>query len=114
MALDKIPTPEVSKLEWGPTLGFMSWDDAQEKITKLNSKLTRGEQRWRLPTKDELLLARENLISQSGSQGPFWSSTLNPDSYNAAYTVDIYNGTAHTYLKDDSTNFDARLVRDAA
>ena len=30
---------EGQKLEWGPDLGQMSWNDAQEKIAELNAKL---------------------------------------------------------------------------
>jgi formylglycine-generating enzyme required for sulfatase activity len=42
------------KIEWGPDLGLMSWNDTQEKVAELNANLSEGEKAWRLPTSTEL------------------------------------------------------------
>ena len=39
MGIEKIPTPEASKLEWGPKLGKMNWDQAEANLVDLISKL---------------------------------------------------------------------------
>jgi len=56
---------EALKLEWGPELGKMNWNDAQVKIKELNSKLAEGEKPWRLPTRKELIAALEKIDSTS-------------------------------------------------
>ena len=111
---EQIPTPEASKLEWGPELGQISWDDAQEKIVELNAKLAEGEKPWRLPTKDELVAEFEKTGStpigfQSGS---YWSNTthLGGDSEHA-YVVYTGSNTLGDGNKVRTTNGRVRLVR---
>jgi hypothetical protein len=82
--VNNIPEPgieniESSKLEWGPDLGEMSWDDAQTKIAELNKGLAEGEKPWRLPTKDELVARFEKTNSTPTDEKYYWSSTTQPD-----------------------------------
>jgi hypothetical protein len=96
IAKGRIPTPdaeniEVSKLEWGPELGKMLYDDGQAKIAELNTKLTEGEKAWRLPTKDELVARFEKTNSTPTDEKYYWSSTTRPDNKDN-YMVSTRNG----------------------
>jgi len=57
---EQIPTPEASKLEWGPSLGLMTWDNATKKLDELNTSIKNGEKPWRLPTVKEITDAIDN------------------------------------------------------
>lgn len=108
---------EGQKLEWGPELGRMSWDDAQVKITELNASLTGGEKQWRLPTVNELVGEFKKTNSTPAGfeiyNGYYWSNNkdLGEDSGNR-YSVFMCNGT-FDYATKDGLNL-VRLVRDAA
>ena len=113
---------EKSPLEWGSDLGFMSWDDAQIKIAELNVNLTEGENKWRLPTKDELLdeFNKTGSIPSGFKPTVYMSIYRDPLSLKNKKTVlstevcgvsmfygdVIYNGRSVSFL--------VRLVRDAA
>lgn len=85
---------ESSKLEWGPELGQMSWNNAQTKIDNLNKKLGKGEKPWRLPTKDELVaeFSKTDSTPAGFQSGCYWSGTTHPGYSDGAYIVLMYNG----------------------
>lgn len=103
---------EESKLELGPNLSPMSWNDAQEKISKLNKNITKGEKPWRLPSKDELVA--EFKITNSTPDGFisdfYWSGTTHPDNSDIAYVVTMGFGEVVTFAKD-VPDIRARCVR---
>lgn len=103
--VNNIPEPDIeniesSKLEWGPDLGEMSWDEAQTKIAELNTELTEGEKLWRLPTTTEL--EKEFKNSTGFSETNYWSSEEDEISENGAHTIDMSKGV----------NFGPRSKRD--
>jgi len=108
-----VPTPnaeniESSKLEWGPELGQMSWNDAQEKITELNAKLAEGEKPWRLPTKDELETKfKKGGPSITGFQKDFYWSNSDDGRWAWAFLSDGGLGTSD----EKSEIFSVRAVR---
>ncbi|MEI6191447.1 MAG: DUF1566 domain-containing protein [bacterium] len=104
---------EGQKLEWGPDLGRMSWNEVQVKITDLNSKLAEGEKNWRLPTRDELCNMFD-MFDKTGStpagfspRGVYWSDTVDPVSPDFAYSVRPAGG----YVYNDGTVTPSFLVR---
>ena len=112
-----VPTPDIEnveslKLEWGPDLGIITWDDAQEKIAELNSKLTEGEKPWRLPTTNELVaqFKETGLAINNFEFGPYWSSITDPDSSWNSDVVNMGNGLRGNYSKN-YTETRARCVR---
>lgn len=46
---------EVSKLEWGPDLGEVNWEEALKKLEQLNAGLVEGEFEWRFPSEYDWL-----------------------------------------------------------
>jgi hypothetical protein len=62
---------EVSKLEWGPDLGEVNWEEALKKLEQLNASLAEGEFKWRFPSEYDLL----DRFKTPGFGG------LNPDTY---------------------------------
>ena len=76
---------EAPKLEWGPELGEMSWDDAQDKLVELNGRL-KGKKPWRLPTIKELEKGMGEQFHWKKKLGfksdiSYWSSSGLNDSY---------------------------------
>ena len=106
---------EGQKLEWGPELGKMSWNDAQVKIAELNAGLAEGEKPWRLPTKDELVAEfNKTRSTPAGLQREsYWSGTTYPDGLGYAYGVSMGSGDVNYGYKEDRGSL-VRLVRDAA
>ncbi|MEI8062353.1 MAG: hypothetical protein WCG97_03595 [bacterium] len=51
---------EEFKREWGPDLGWNTFELANEALDNLNATLKPEEKKWRFPTKDELLFAGKN------------------------------------------------------
>jgi len=101
--------------EWGPELGRMSWDEAQEKITELNNSLKEGEESWRLPAKEEWdqVLKPFTVAKGKGVSGKkleeiledirknnnlepvhYWSSSTYIEDPKAAWVVDMFDGNA--------------------
>ncbi len=108
---------EGQKLEWGPDLDEMNWNDAQEKIKELNSKLSEGEKPWRLPTKDELVAEFKKTGSiPAGFQGYwYWSINTSLVTQDDAYVVHMGLGEVDSSIKANSfIQTHCRLVRDAA
>ncbi len=64
---------EGQKLEWGPEFDQTTWLDANRNIFELNQKVGEDENKWRLPTRDELL-ARLKEINLSEFKS-YWSNT---------------------------------------
>lgn len=67
---------EGQKLEWGPEIGIFDFREATDEIKKLNDSLSETENKWRLPTSEELLAEFENMNTSfepdyylSGSRG---------------------------------------------
>ena len=108
---------EGQKMEWGPELdGRMSLDDAEKKIYALNTKLAKGEMRWRLPTRYELVSEFKKTNSTPAGFKPnyYWSSTTHPEFSNLSFYVNMGGGMVDfDYEKNDPYNF-VRLVRDVA
>jgi len=133
---------EGQKLEWGPDLGEMSWNDTQERIKQLNTNLAEGEKLWRLPTHEELLKACEGphdmrdfrssfgteksflavtgfSVRKSyfgkGSEASYWSSTPGKNDSEVVNVDMSYKGqTVIGYKKSTLGGYYARLVRDVA
>ena len=84
---------EGQKLEWGPDLGQMSWNDTQAKINELNKGLVEGEKKWRLPTKDELVAEFDKTHSTpvGFEGGPYWYGTESPGYLKWCYVIDMLN-----------------------
>ena len=104
---------ESSKLEWGPELGQMSWDNAQTKIAELNSGLAEGEKPWRLPTADEFKVEHGKNDSIVFQKGHYLTSIQHPK-YN--YGVMVFypysgdNGDIANGYKEDPEHY-IRCVR---
>ena len=105
MGIDKVPTNDIpqveneniksSKLDWGPVLRYMSWNDAQVKITELNKDLAEGEKKWRLPTLDELLDEfKKTGKTPVGFEENYycWSGSDYKDGPQDAYLINMWNG----------------------
>jgi len=109
-----LETIEKPKLEWGPELGEMSWNDAQKKVEELNESLAEGEKKWRLPTKDELAteFRKTNSIPTGFQSSHYWSSTMYPGFRNSAYTIHMADGSMNHDEKEYKYTL-VRLVRDA-
>ena len=105
---EQIPTPEASKLEWGPELDLMSWVTAVIKIDELNKDLSKEEKPWRLPTSDELQAEVGKTDSiPTGFQGDFYlSDTTKGDS---VCVVNMDGGYMTYKRKGDQVR--VRLVR---
>jgi hypothetical protein len=104
---------ESSKIEWGPELGEMSWNVAQEKIAELNSKLVEGEKPWRLPTKNELIDGVKKNTGSSQQNFPsatYWSSTADSDSPKA-FAWWLNGGFSGMNYYDKKSQFSVRCVR---
>ncbi len=107
---------EGQKLEWGPELDPMSWNDAQERITELNAGLAEGEKPWRLPTFNdfftEYIKAGEK-IPVNFHHSHYWTGDTYWNNSEIAYCFNMYNAFQHTEDKGKGS-YCVRLVRDAA
>ena len=67
---------EGSKQEWFNKPMSVNFNNIQKKLEEINSQLSEGEKKWRIPTKDELLKAIENKeIDNSQDNGVRWCWT---------------------------------------
>jgi hypothetical protein len=113
------------KLELGPTLGEMTWDEIPAKLEEINKTLKPGEKPWRLPTKEEyneieapiVKIAQDEFLREDkkidkikekiGSLGftgnvGYWSGS-NSDSFDGgAWVFDIENGLLYESFKNNS------------
>jgi len=122
-----------TKLELGPTLGKMSWGDANKAIDELNQKLPKGEKPWRLPTVGEFgeigkpikeiwngnlpLVERKKKMEEytiflGFQQDNYWTGATTLDDPDEAYNVYIIKESMITMrtLKVNSIAY-ARCVR---
>ena len=112
----KPETIEKPKLEWGPDLGQMSWNEAQVKIAELNANLAEGEKPWRLPTVEELETEFKKTNSTPFGFRPdaYWSGDSVPDHDDYAEYVEMKGINFVDINHKTATRVSVRLVRDAA
>jgi len=102
---------EGQKLEWGPELGQMSWNEAQIKIDELNLNLIKGEKRWRLPIMDDILSGSKNNISLKSNFYWLSSEVDNDNAWCASKGTGIWDSFSNN---KNEGKFPVRFVRDAA
>ena len=129
-----VPEAEVKaegqKLEWGPELGGMSWDDAWKKVVELNNGLLEREKKWRVPFSSELVAEfRKNNSTPVGfSPVNYWAAEMDPNQdvghdvtipgldgyihHSYSRTVNMENGNDGT-VSERTINHKVRFVRDS-
>lgn len=105
---------EGQKLEWGQEIKPMDFGSLKEEIRELNSKLGEDEQKWRLPTKEELLFefGKTNSTPVGFKSDIYWSDTMSSDS-DFVYRVNMSDGqVGFASISYPLIGLNARLVRD--
>lgn len=96
-----IQTIPAKKLEWGKTLGRMTFEEAKK----------HEKNGWRLPTRVELLQAYDDKISGFNA-APYWSSSIYVDSPSYSWIVYFYDGDIN--FANRGTTYFVRCVREFA
>lgn len=89
----------AKKLEWGKTLGRMTFKEAKK----------HEKNGWRLPTRVELMQAHDEKISGFNA-APYWSSSISVVSPDSSWIVYFFDGDLYVDYRD-STYF-VRCVRE--
>jgi hypothetical protein len=115
---NEVPAAEVKaegqKLEWGPELGEMSWNDLQTKISELNVGIVDKRKQWRLPNYTDFRFQFENTGSTSADfvKDMHWTSQGGSQHDFIVHIFGMHNGYGDLVdIKTSEQRYHVRLVR---